>query len=71
MGLQNFRHPAIGPFVGLLASDSTIRDGTSEDEKKPNPFDSDTVFFTSWDVKTHPENCMWRNGRDSNPRPPA
>ncbi|WP_237142009.1 hypothetical protein, partial [Salmonella enterica] len=45
MGLQNFRHPAIGPFVGLFASDSTIRDGTSEDEKKPYPFDSDTVFL--------------------------
>ncbi len=37
MGLQNFRHPAIGPFVGLLASDSTIRDGTSEDEKNRIP----------------------------------
>lgn len=45
MGLQNFRYPAIGPFMGLFASDSTIRDGTSEDEKKPYPFDSDTVFL--------------------------
>ncbi len=45
MGLQNFRHLHVGPFIGPFASDSTICGGTSEDEKKPYPFDSDTVFL--------------------------
>lgn len=37
MGLQNFRHLHVGPFIGPFTSDSTICDGTPEDEKNRIP----------------------------------
>ncbi len=37
MGLQNFRHLHVGPFMSPFASDFTICDGTSEDEKNRIP----------------------------------
>lgn len=52
MGLQDFHHQKRRP---ICSGPLRLRE-THTDEKKPYPFDSDTVFFTSPDVLKHPEN---------------
>ena len=55
----------------LFSPDSIVQIRNHRDEKKPQACEQACGFLSHQDVLRHPEKCKWRNGRDSNPRPPA